>query len=263
MIRFKLSASGRYDKHEKFEGEFTPRFSLLYSLDPQKEHNIRASYQTAFRFPSTADQWTDFDIGYYRAIGGLPELHNKYDFDTNPVYPLSGSNPITDDPVVDDGPFIIPVFGPEKVTAMELGYKGLNFQKMLFIDAYIYMNEYTGFIASQLLVQNPYTPEEQRYQTHISTEDKISSYGWAIGADLNLMKGYYLKGNVAYNKLEEDDSQDGRQNRYNTPDYRFNIGFGNRNILKNLGIHFNYRWQNEFLWESNFGVAQMRGICNS
>lgn len=255
--RFKASASARYDKHEKFEGEFTPRFSIVYSMDPKKEHNIRASYQTAFRFPSTADQWTDLDIGYYLTIGGMSELQNKYDFDTNPVYPLSGSNPITDDPVVDDGPFQIPVFGPEKVTAMELGYKGLNFHKMLYVDAYIYRNEYTGFIAAQLLAQNPFTPEERRFSTMISTEEKVSSYGWAIGVDLNLMKGYYIKGNVAYNKLEEGTDEAGRQNRYNTPDYRFNVGFGNRHLYKNFGFHLNYRWQNEFLWESNFGVAQM------
>jgi iron complex outermembrane receptor protein len=255
--RFTASMSLRYDKHEKFEGELTPRFSMVYSLDPKNEHNVRASYQTAFRFPSTADQWTDFDIGYYRAIGGLPELHNKYNFDTNPVYPLSGSNPITDDPVLDNGPFVIPTFGPEKVTAMELGYKGLNFNKMLFVDAYVYRNEYSGFIASQLLVQNPNTPEEERYQTMISTTEKVASFGWAFGADLNLMRGYYMRGNIAYNKLEEGTDQDGRQNRYNTPDYRFNIGFGNRQIFKNIGFHFNYRWQNEFLWESNFGVAQM------
>ena len=255
--RFKASISGRYDKHEKFEGEFTPRFSMVYSMDPNKEHNIRASYQSAFRFPSTADQWTDLDIGYYLTIGGMRELQNKYDFDTNPVYPLSGSNPITDDPVVDDGPFAIPVFGPEKVTAMEIGYKGLNFNKMLFVDAYIYRNEYTGFIAAQLLAQNPYTPEERRFSTMISTTDKVASYGWAIGTDLNLMRGYYVRGNVAYNKLEEGIDQDGRQNRYNTPDYRFNIGFGNRHLFKNFAFHLNYRWQNEFLWESNFGVAQM------
>lgn len=255
--RFKFSASARYDKHEKFKGEFTPRFSMVYALDPRKEHNLRASYQTAFRFPSTADQWTDFDVGYYRAIGGLPELQHKYNFDTNPVYPLSGSNPITDEPVVDDGPFVIPEFGPEKVTAMEIGYKGLNFHKMLFVDAYVYKNEYTGFLADQLLVQNPFTPEEQRYQTKISTTDKVQSFGWAIGADVNLMHGFYANANVAYNKLETGVSQGGRQNRYNTPDYRYNIGVGNRNMLKNFGFHVNYRWQNEFLWESNFGVAQM------
>jgi outer membrane receptor protein involved in Fe transport len=255
--RFKFSMSARYDKHEKFEGEITPRFSIVYSLEPEKEHNIRASYQTAFRFPATADQWTDLDIGYYQAIGGLLEIQNKYNFDTNPVYPLSGSNPITDEPVVDEGPFVIPIFGPEKVTAMELGYKGLSFHKMLFVDAYIYKNEYQGFIATQLLAQNPFTPEERKFQTQISTDEKVSSYGWALGADLNLMKGFYMRGNIAYNKLEEGADMAGRQNRFNTPDYRFNVGVGNRSILKNIGVHFNYRWQNEFLWESNFGVAQM------
>jgi len=255
--RFKASISARFDKHENFDAEFTPRFSMIYSLDPEKEHNIRASYQTAFRFPSTADQWTDFDIGYYRAIGGLPAMHEKYDFYTNPVYPLSGTNPITDEPVVDDGPYVIPTFRPEKVTAMELGYKGLSFNKMLFVDAYIYRNEYEGFTASQLLAQNPFTPEERRFQTTVSTDDLVASYGWALGADLNLRRGYYLRGNIAYNTLSEDYRDTGRQNRYNTPDYRFNVGFGNRNILKNLGFHFNYRWQNEFTWESNFGVAQI------
>jgi len=255
--RFKAAVSARYDKHEYFDGEFTPRFSMTYSLDPGKEHNIRASYQTAFRFPSTADQWTDFDIGYYRAIGGLPTMHQKYNFDTSPVYPLSGTNPITDQPVLDDGPFVVPAFRPEKVTALEIGYKGLSFSKMLFVDAYVYRNEYEGFIASQLLAQNPFTPEELRYQTTISTEDRIASHGWAIGADLNLRRGYYMRGNLAYNSLIDDYTDTGRQNRYNTPDYRLNIGFGNRNILKNLGFHFNYRWQNKFTWESNFGVAEI------
>jgi iron complex outermembrane recepter protein len=140
---------------------------------------------------------------------------------------------------------------------MEIGYKGLSFHKMVFVDAYFYKNEYQGFITSQLLVQNPFTPQERRFQTQISTDDIVSSYGWALGSDINLMKGYYLRGNIAYNKLEEGATSEGRQNRYNTPDYRFNIGFGNRNIRKNLGVHFSYRWQNEFLWESNFGVAQM------
>jgi len=255
--RFKASLSARYDKHQKFEGEFTPRVSIVYSLDPKKEHNIRMSYQTAFRFPSTSDQWIDFNTGYYIGVGGLPEVQNSYNFNTNPVYPLSGGNPITDVPIVDDGPFVIPEFGPEKVKALELGYKGLNFNKMLFVDAYVYKNEYTGFLANILLAQNPFTPEEQRYQTVISTTDNVSSMGWAVGADLNLKRGYYLKGNIAYNKLDAATTLPGQQNRYNTPDYRFNVGFGNREILKNLGFHVNYRWQNEFLWESNFGVATM------
>jgi outer membrane receptor for ferrienterochelin and colicin len=46
----RLTASGRYDKHENFEGRFTPRITAL--IKPATDHNIRVSFQTAYRFPS-------------------------------------------------------------------------------------------------------------------------------------------------------------------------------------------------------------------
>lgn len=255
--RFRLSASARYDKNQNFKGRITPRFSAVWGLDPDKNHNIRASYQTAFRFPSISDQWVDFDIGYYRAVGGLPKVQNAYDFDTNPVYPLSGPNPILDEPVIDDGPFQIPLFGPEKVTAIEIGYKGLSFHNMLYTDAYVFKNTYNGFLISQLLAQNPFTPEEQRYQTTISTDRPVSALGWAVSLDLRMIKGFYVGGNVAYNQLIDSNNTDGHQSQFNTPNYRYNLSFGNRGLLKNVGFNINYRWQNSFLWESGFGVANM------
>ncbi len=253
----KLTASARYDKHEKFEGKFTPRFSAVYSIDEFKEHNLRVSYQTAFRFPSTADQWVDFRTAAFHALGGLPELQEKYDFNTNPVYPLSGPNPITDVPVVSDGPFNFPSFGPEKVTAMEIGYKGLYFHKLLFIDAYFYRNNYSGFLARQLLAQNPFSPEERRFQTVISTNEPVASLGWAVGGDLRLPKGFFVRSNIAYNSLEVDQDNAGLQTRYNTPDYRTNVIVGNRDFAKNIGFSVNWRWQNGFLWESDFGTGDI------
>ncbi len=255
--RFRLTASARYDKNQNFKGRVTPRFSAVWALDPDKNHNIRASYQTAFRFPSISDQWVDFDIGYYRAIGGLPEVQNYYHFNTNPVYPLSGSNPILDTPVTDKGPFIIPTFSPERVEAIELGYKGLSFNNMLYMDAYVFKNKYNGFLYQQLLAQNPNTPEEQRYQTTISTNEPVSAFGWAISMDLKMMMGFHLGGNVAYNTLLDKIESEGHQTRFNTPDYRYNLSFGNRGLLKNVGFNINFRWQNKFLWESGFGVAEM------
>jgi outer membrane receptor protein involved in Fe transport len=255
--RFKVTASARYDKHEKFKGEVTPRVSVVYSIAKSDLHHIRMSYQTAFRFPSTQDQWIDLDLGFYHNLGGIQEVQNKYNFDTNPVYPLSGSNPITAVPVLDNGPFIIPTFGPEKVTALELGYRGIYMNKRLFIDTYIYQNKYNGFLANQLVVQNPFTPEEKRYQIPVNVDDMVTAMGWAFGGDLRLPKGYYFKGNVAYNVLKEDTEQVGSQSRYNTPDYRFNTGVGNIDVYKNIGFYLNYRWQNTFLWESAFGTAQM------
>jgi outer membrane receptor protein involved in Fe transport len=255
--RMKVTASARYDKHQKFEGKFTPRVSLVYSIDRDQEHNVRASYQTAFRFPSTSDQWTDFDAGVYHTIGGLPEVQSAYGFDENPVYPLSGPNPITDDPVTENGPFIIPPFGPETVTALEVGYKGLYFNKRLFIDAYVYRNYYKGFLAQQLLAMYPNTPEEKRFQTHISTDESVVAFGWALSADYRFDRGFYVKGNVAYNTLEDEVITPGFQSAFNTPDYRFNISAGNREFTKNVGFAINYRWQNSFLWQSPFGTGEI------
>jgi len=47
----KVSASGRYDKSTNFDGRFTPRVSMVFKL--AQDNNIRLSYQTAYRFPTT------------------------------------------------------------------------------------------------------------------------------------------------------------------------------------------------------------------
>ncbi len=253
--RLKFALSTRFDKHEKFSGRATPRISLVYAIDPFKIHNFRASAQTAFRFPSTSDQWVDLDVGQFKVIGGLPEVHAKYGLDTTDVYPLTGPNPITDEPFLDDGPFKIPAFRPEEVTAFEVGYRGLYLKGRLFVDAYLYQNRYSGFLATQLLVQFPNTPEEQRYQTFISTESDVTTSGWAIGADYRFESGYFLNGNIAFNTLGKVDAQPGFLTQYNTPDYRINMGVGKRNIMKNTSFNVNWRWQNSFLWESTFGVG--------
>jgi outer membrane receptor protein involved in Fe transport len=231
--KMKFSMSARYDKNENFKGAFTPRFSLVFILDNKKYHTIRASYQTAFRFPSISDQWVDFNVGPYRVIGGLPEVQNAYDFDTNPVYPLSGSNPITDVPVVEDGPFEIPEFTSEKVKSLEVGYRGLFLDRMIYIDSYFFRNMYNGFHATQALVQNPGTPEEQRYQTTISTEDPVTAYGWAFGTDVRLTKGFLIRGNVSVNLLESiADKEPGYQSRFNTPKVRYNVALMNPKIFR-------------------------------
>ncbi len=256
--RVKLAASARYDKNEYFDGKFTPRFSCVFSLGEENTHNIRGSYQTAFRFPAIADQWVDLNTGMFTVIGGLPEVHNKYGFNDNPVYPLSGSNPITDHPVTENGPYDIPEFGPEKVTAIELGYKGLFLNKILLLDASVYHNTYNGFQATQLLVQNPDTPEEQRYKTIVSTDDPISAYGWSLATDLRIPGGFAIKANFSNNQLETlGDRSPGFQSRFNTPKYRANVAFGNRKVLGLFGFHLNWHWQDRFLWESDFGVGEM------
>src|SRR5690606_18132952 len=80
----KLTASGRYDKNENFKGGFTPRLTGLVEL--AEDNNLRLSYQQAYRFPSTQDQWIDLNSPSARLIGGLPQFNTYFGFDSNPVY---------------------------------------------------------------------------------------------------------------------------------------------------------------------------------
>lgn len=71
----KLTGSLRYDKNQNFEGQFTPRISAVTSFGKQ---NIRVSYQTGFRIPTTQNQYIDLTTPQGTLIGGLPEFDTRY-----------------------------------------------------------------------------------------------------------------------------------------------------------------------------------------
>ncbi len=82
--RLKMSASVRYDKAKNFNGNFSPRASVVYSAGTNKNHNFRASFQTGFRNPSTQDQYIGFNIGSAVLLGSAPDNLERY-VETLPV----------------------------------------------------------------------------------------------------------------------------------------------------------------------------------
>ncbi len=256
--KLKFTGSGRYDKNDNFEGRVTPRFSAVYSVDRDKKHNIRGSVQTAFRFPSIADQYTNLNVGLFRVIGGLPQFREPFNFQENPVYPLDDPNPLVGQPDLSNGPYEFPEFTAERVLSYEIGYKGLILENLL-LDGYFYYNTFTGFIANQALGQPLPDGTTNFFLSAISTEEDVSAYGWAMSLDYRLKNGYNFSGNVSYNTLESvgDNFPDGFLTRFNSPNYRTNLSVSNRNVWKNIGFSVNWRWQNDFLWESTFGVGQI------
>ena len=256
----RLTGAFRYDKNQNFKAQYTPRFSLIGFLDAKKEHSLRGTFQTAYRFPSVSDQWIDLDVGLFKNVGGMPEVQNKYNFNTIPLYPMSGRNPVKDKPITENGPITLPGLAPEKVMSAEIGYKGLLLGKKLFLDTYGYYNKYKGFEAVQLIAQlakDAGTEKDQLYQTYFTTDEPVSSLGWALGLDYMTPVGILIRSNVAYNKLLENIDMPGVEARYNTPEYRANLSVGHHQIMKNLGFNLNLHWQNSFLWESSFGAGQI------
>jgi outer membrane receptor protein involved in Fe transport len=253
--RIKLTASVRYDKNENFDGRFTPRISGVFTVAPQ--HNIRLSYQTAFRNPTNQDQYIDLPIrSNTRLIGGLPGILNKYDlYNTKGYtqasvqqYAASGNPALLQE-------YTFGKFKPESVKAYEIGYKGL-IKNRLLIDAYYYYSSYKNFLSYQVIIQptkplaqDPALNSANIFATYVNNPSDVKTQGAALGLDY-LINSWTLSGNVSYNDITDEKA--GLTTAFNTPKYRFNIGLSNRNVYKNIGFNITYRWQDAFTWNASF-----------
>ncbi|WP_055434670.1 TonB-dependent receptor [Lacinutrix algicola] len=181
-MKLKLTASGRYDKSELFDGFFSPRLSAGLTLN--RDHNIRASVQTGFRNPTTQDLFIGLDAGRAILVGSAPSNLNRYvrTFEvstaaqgTNPAqggygqpatitqtgaaaynnsYSASSVQDFANTQDVNSLKVANPnIIKPEQVTSMEIGYRG-KFDKLI-VDFSTYYNKYQDFISQEVVI-SPY-----------------------------------------------------------------------------------------------------------
>lgn len=255
----KLSASARYDKNENFNGRVTPRITALLKVAPN--NNIRFSYQTAYRFPSTQQQWINLDLLSYKLIGGNSDFVKHFKFDTNPVYLRESVR--TGSPVQ----WKYPEQKPESLSSFEAGYKGLLMDSKLLIDLYGYVGNYNDFTGRITVVQSktgsPITPADadagQIYSVPINYTDKIKTYGFGFGVDYRLPGNFSVGMNLASDNL---DVPAGLMASFNSPKYKLNANISNAGFGKNkrLGFLVAYRWQDDFYFESDLGSGNLPSV---
>lgn len=272
----KLTASLRYDKNENFDGRLTPRLSAVYSF--KEQHNFRASFQTGFRNPDTQAQFIYFPstggnlLGSSRANaerygvheGGAWSQESYNDFRASGGY----LDPVTGDPVGGSAELLttasIDYVKPERLTAFEVGYKGIISNKLM-LDINGYYSAYRDFIGGELIVNK--LPTSHRgdqlvpgtiFSPYVNSSSEVTSTGVGIGFTYNFFKNIVLTGNYNYATYEIASLGD-RDFRagFNTPENKFNIGLGGRKIANNFGFNINFRWQDKFLWESTFGIWEV------
>lgn len=275
---FKLSGSVRFDKNENFKGQVNPRISGVYTVN--KNHNLRVSVQTGFRFPTTQGQYIDLDVLSSRLVGGLPEFYENYLTNPNRVYYQGGSvnafrNDIfrgssLDQAATDNlqeytyskSKFV----KPEQVRSLELGYKSL-INNNLLVDAVYYYNIYNDFITQELVVAadkdangdpNYLTiltsDASNAYSIYTNLESTVKTQGAALGLTYSLAGGYTLGGNYTWSKFISGYNEN-TLNDFNTPEHKFNASFGNRKLTDKIGFNVTYRWQEAFRWESSFAIG--------
>lgn len=270
--RLKITASGRYDKNTNFKGRFTPRVSAVIKL--AQDHNLRFSYQTAYRFPTTQNQWINLLVGGgTRLMGGLPQLRDFYNFNGNPAYTLAsvqafGASALAGAP--NPGLLQQQQFGefkPESTTSFEVGYKGL-IGKRLLIDVYAYTARYRDFLSGVTVIQAraglPPSPlnlldANRRIAYSISTNapGSVDVKGWGASLEYLMPKNFSVNANLYSDVI--GDLPAGFVSYFNTPKYRFNAGFSNSGFGKDnrYGFNVTYRWVDSFNYEGTFAVGQV------
>jgi outer membrane receptor protein involved in Fe transport len=241
----KLTVSGRYDKNQNFKGRFTPRATALVKVN--QNNNIRISYQTAYRFPSTQQQWINLLVGgSVQLIGGNEDFRSFYNLNGNPVFALVNGVPTSEQVTVTD-------FKPESVNSIEVGFKGLNLNNKLLIDVYGYYGQYQDFLTRRLVMQNPTNAATRKtFSIPVNTTTKVKTFGFGIGLDYKLPLNFSIGANFSSDQL--DNVPAGFQTFFSTPKYRTNVTFANTGFGKNNAFSFSvvYKWMDSFLYESDF-----------
>ncbi len=245
----KLSVSGRYDKNQNFDAKFTPRLSAVMKI--AKDNNLRFSYQQAYRFPSTQNQWINLVVGGGTVLsGGLQQMIDYYNMNGNPIYNSTGT------------PIKFTALKPERSSSYEFGYKGL-LTKQLMVDAYYYFATYDDFITTSNGLQVGFNPVLNRSNTAFSVAQNatgtVKTNGWGLSLEYLLPANFFATGNVFSDQVSSQPSDPNFISYFNTPKTRLNLGFGNSGFgpKNRFGFSATYKWQDGFFYQGSFAVGQV------
>lgn len=285
--RFKVTGSIRYDKNEFFDASYSPRLSLVYAAGENKEHNIRASFQTGFRNPDTQALFIGFDIVQAVLVGGasanldrdLPgtdltgrdAYNDSYTLNSLLAFGASAAAGAPDVTLLKpvNGTGVTPLVEQEKVTAFDVGYRG-NVGPIT-IDFNAYYNTYDNFL-SQPVVATPNsgtvadasgivdiaTGNFRLMSLYTNSNANVNSYGVVLGLSTRIANNYRLGLNYTNSQFDFDKESDPSFSvGFNTPEHKVNLSLGNENLFDNFGFNVNFRWSDEYLWQASIANAMI------
>ncbi|MCM0665646.1 TonB-dependent receptor [Flavobacterium tyrosinilyticum] len=249
--RLKFTGSIRYDKSKNFDGNFSPRLSLVYSAGEKRNHNFRGSFQTGFRNPTTQDQYIGFNIGNAVLLGSAPDNLTRFNetfnlsaegqlYTGSPTKVMNGNDAYGNSYIASSVTAFSAMAGtdpvgaaallkksranyvkPEEVKAFELGYRSVF--EGTSIDINGYYNIYNNFIGNLNVVSPFYGTAQDKPNIAAGTSDP------GVQSIRALQNGEYRTYQLYTNSDVEINS----------------LGFGvglSRKIISNfeLGVNYNY-----------------------
>jgi outer membrane receptor protein involved in Fe transport len=253
-----LSASFRVDKNQNFDFVYSPAMSLVWN--PIPDNYFRFSFSSAVRNPTLSDQYLFLDVGPAILSGNLTGVDSLATLESFSDY----RNTLNTDTL---SYFNIDPIQPEQVQTFELGYRTILWNDV-FVDAGYYYNFYRNFLGFNIGIDadigdNGLIRDLQVFRYSANSRQRITTQGMYVSLKYYFGK-YSLTGNYSWNRLNSIE-EDPIIPAFNTPEHKFNIGFGGRNLIldifggtiKNLSFNVNYKWIEGFIFE---GSPQFTGF---
>ncbi|MES2591846.1 MAG: TonB-dependent receptor [Bacteroidota bacterium] len=252
--KLKLNLTTRVDKNQNFNFVVSPAASAVYTIN--KNNIVRASFSSAVRNPTLADQYLYYNVGRAILIGNINGYDSLVTIESLVDY-YSVNLPQKSSLVY----FDIPPVRPEKVKSVEIGYRTTLFNN-LFFDGSCYYSYYKDFIGYKLGGDVTFDQSTSLingvtfYRVAANSNDVVTSKGASVGLTYFFPKFFSITGNYSWNELNKRGSNDPIIPAFNTPKHKFNIGFSGREIntrfgLNNIGFSVNYKWVEGFLYEGS------------
>lgn len=286
--RLKLFGSVRFDDNAEFRPKLTPRLAAVYTL--KEKHNLRFTYQQGYRFPALFEALSFVNNGRVKRVGSLPYINEGLGYLENSYTQASvvafnaavSAQGNTDAAALANRSLLVwanlPVARPEKINSFEIGYKSVLLNNKLILDIDAYSNTYYGFLGQvQVYVpigetvgtdaaviamldrnrdattasgSNAASKGQERYRVYTNAKNTYHNFGSALGVTYNFYKKFTISGNLNFNRMKTNKTNDIFVTGFNTPEWSSNLSFGNREVVKNTGFTITWRWQDAFLWES-------------
>jgi outer membrane receptor protein involved in Fe transport len=218
---------------------------------------LRMSLSSAIRNPTLQEQYLYYNVGRAILVGNvegrdsLVTVESLYDF-------FNSQNRDT------LSYFNVSPIRPEKVKSAEIGYRG-TLGEHFYLDASYYFSFYTDFIGFKLgadiTVDTIFNRAQVNrfYRVAANSDNFVTTQGFSIGLNYYFKKYYMATGNYSWNKLNKLLVDDPIIPAFNTPQHKFNLGIGGRNIpiklgektIKDFGFNINYKWVQGFTFEGS------------
>ena len=260
--RIILSATVRADKNQNFDLIVSPAASVVWR--PRENDYLRASFSSALRNPTLADQYLDLNVGPAILRGNLQGVDSLITLESFTNYRSSLNTDTIEY-------FNIDAIRPEQVRTFEIGYR-TTIGKKLYADAGYYFSSYTNFIGFNIGLDADFDAatglptDIQAYRYSANSKNNVRTQGFSIGLNYYLSDIFGISGNYSWNKLVKVDENDPIIPAFNTPEHKYNLSFSARDIKSNLGagnlfgFSVNYKWVQGFIFE---GSPQFTGFVPS